>query len=56
MRCSSHDEIAACLTSGIPKSVSDLTALTYLDLDSNSDITSLPYFGTMKKLECVHCR
>jgi Leucine-rich repeat (LRR) protein len=37
----------------IPKSFSDLTALTYLDLGSNHAITKVPYFGNLKKLECV---
>ncbi len=35
----------------IPKSFSDLTALTYLDLSYNPSITKLPYFGNLKKLE-----
>jgi Leucine-rich repeat (LRR) protein len=39
----------------IPKSFSDLTALTYLELSFNHGITKLPYFGNLKKLECVPC-
>jgi len=35
----------------IPKSFSDLTALTYLDFSFNPSITKLPYFGNLKKLE-----
>ncbi len=35
----------------IPKSFSDLTALTFLDLSYNPSITKLPYFGNLKKLE-----
>jgi hypothetical protein len=35
----------------IPKSLSDLTALTYLDFSYNPSITKLPYFGNLKKLE-----
>ena len=41
------------MVGAIPKSLSDLTALTYLDLSDNPAITKLPYFGNLKKLECV---
>ncbi len=45
----------AGLVGAIPKSFSDLTALTYLELSFNHGITKLPYFGNLKKLECVPC-
>ncbi len=45
----------AGLVGAIPKSFSDLTALTYLDLGDNPALTKLPYFGSLKKLECVPC-
>jgi hypothetical protein len=41
------------LEGAIPRSFSDLTALTYLDLSVNSAITKLSYFGNLKKLACV---
>jgi Leucine-rich repeat (LRR) protein len=46
----------AGLVGAIPKSFSDLTALTYLNLGNNPDITKLTYFGNLKKLECVPCQ
>jgi Leucine-rich repeat (LRR) protein len=45
------DLFEAGLEGAIPKSLSDLTALTYLDLGYNPSITKLPYFGNLKKLE-----
>jgi hypothetical protein len=45
----------AGLVGAIPKTLSDLTALTYLNLGLNPDITKLPSFGNLKKLECVPC-
>jgi hypothetical protein len=51
--CRRLDVNGAGLVGAIPKSFSDLTALTYLDLGDNPDITKLTYFGNLKKLECV---
>ena len=53
--CRKLDASSTGLVGAIPKSFSDLTALTYMDLGNNPAITKLPYFGNLKKLECVPC-